>query len=209
LIPSYLSFLSGVSSSRFREGKVGAKDRWATFLHGLMFVIGFSIIFVALGASAQALRQVLVEHKHAVAKIGGALIILLGIHLTGLFKLGFLERERRFQLAEKPLGYLGSVLVGIIFAFGWTPCLGPVLAAVLTMAVSAPQASALVMMGVYALGLAVPFLVVAAGMSTFFNYFGALRRHTRTISVVSGLILIAAGVAMVAGWFDRLSGVLN
>lgn len=209
MIPSYLSFLSGISTSRAKEGGLGARDRWATFGHGLMFVVGFSLVFVALGASAEALRGVLLQHKATVAKIGGGIIILLGIHLTGLVKLGFLERERRFQLTKKPLGYLGSGLVGLIFAFGWTPCLGPVLAAILTMAISSPETSAMAIMSVFALGLAVPFLLVTVGLNTFFVYFGALKRHASTISLISGIILIVVGVMLIVGWFEKISVLLT
>lgn len=210
VIPSYLSFLTGISTATVMEGGGEVRQRWRTFLHGLMFVVGFSVVFVLLyGGAGQAVRGVFVGHKDAVAKVGGGIIILFGIYLTGLFKFGFLERERRFQLADKPLGYLGSGLVGLVFAFGWTPCLGPALVAVLTFAASNPHGSALAMMSCFALGLAVPFLVVTIGLNRFLGYFTALKRYSRAISVLSGVILIAAGVGLIGGWFERASALVS
>lgn len=210
LIPAYLSFLSGISTAQVKEGGMSSKKRWVTFSHGVMFVLGFSVVFVVLlGGAGQALKGVLLEHKVLAARIGGGIVALFGIYLTGLFKLGFLEREWRFHLTNKPMGYLGSALVGVVFAFGWTPCLGPGLGAILTFSASSPHGSAMAMMGFFALGLAVPFLLAAIAGETFFRYFGALKRHTRTISIVAGLILVAVGISMMAGWFNRLSFLLG
>ena len=218
LIPSYVSFLSGVSSAAVKERGFQAHERSTTFWHGLMFVIGFSIVFIVLGALAQGLRRVLADHfavksvpelRHFVSVVGGIVIILMGIYMTGIVKVGFLERERRFQVSRKPVGYLGSVLVGMIFGFGWSPCLGPVLAAILMLAVTRGQASAVAMMSVFALGLAIPFILVSVGLHTFFKYFTALNKYTGAIAVVSGLILIAVGVTMTIGWFNRLPGLVG
>ncbi|MGH7482708.1 MAG: cytochrome c biogenesis CcdA family protein, partial [Longimicrobiales bacterium] len=128
LVPSYLGFITGMSLEELHAGE----RRRSSLLHALLFVTGFSLVFLLLGASATALGQLLLRYQDWISRIGGIVIVLLGLHLMGVFRLGSLMRERRLQLAQRPAGYLGAVGVGIVFAAGWTPCIGPVLGAVLT-----------------------------------------------------------------------------
>ena len=131
LLPSYLSFITGISLDELIREERKPKVRKITIIHSLMFILGFSLIFILLGASASLAGKILIKYQGWISRIGGAFIILLGIQFTGLINLNFLQKERKFHLKEKPMGYLGSSLVGVAFAAGWTPCIGPILASIL------------------------------------------------------------------------------
>ncbi len=207
LIPGYISFISGVTLDELRSPSPGGASAGAprrrVLVTSLAFVLGFSLVFISLGASATALGQLLLQRLTLLGKIAGLVIILFGLHMTGLLRLGWLYSEKRVQAATRPTGFGGAVLVGIAFAFGWTPCIGPILAAIL--AVAAAQET--VMQGVtllsaYSLGLAVPFLVTAFAIDWFFAAFARIRRHYHAIEVASGVLLIGIGLLMV---FDRFT----
>ena len=177
LIPSYLTFVTGVG---FDE--LGTARR-AALIHALLFVLGFTLIFVALGASATVLGRVLIHYRVWITRIGGALIVLFGLYLLGVVRVAAFDRERRVHLANKPVGYLGSVLVGVAFGAGWTPCLGPILGAILTYtAATADLSRGLPLLLAYSLGLALPFLLAAVAVERFLETVSRLRPHLARVS---------------------------
>ena len=206
LVPSYLSFVTGMSLEDLQEGV----DKRATMIHSTLFVVGFSAIFMLLGASASFLGQFFRYYEVWIARIGGIVIILLGLHLAGAFRLTPLMREKRVHLHDKPAGYLGTLGVGAAFGAGWTPCIGPVLGAILTFAASSDAFwSGVVLLGVYSLGLAVPFLLSAWAMERFLEVFARFRRFLPTVQVASGILLVVLGVLLLTGTFTILSTYLT
>ncbi|HAW91221.1 MAG TPA: cytochrome C biogenesis protein [Gemmatimonadetes bacterium] len=202
LVPSYLSFVTGMSL----EDLQGGVDRRATFMHSLLFVLGFSIIFIALGASASFLGSFLRYYEVWIARVGGAVIIVLGLHLTGVFKIVPLLRERRVHVNDKPAGYLGTIGVGAAFGAGWTPCIGPVLGAILTLASTQDTVWAGVsLLSVYSLGLAIPFLISALALDLFLSAFSRFRRFLPAIEKGAGVMLIILGLLLVTGTFTLLN----
>lgn len=204
LVPSYLGFLTGMTL----EEMTGR--RRLAMVHALLFVSGFALVFVLLGASATALGSALKYYQVWLQRIGGVLIILFGLYAMGVFKLRFLQMEKRVHLERKPLGYLGSVLVGMAFAAGWTPCIGPILGGILGMAATQGDVSrGMVLLGSYSAGLAVPFLVAAWAMESFLDWFQRFRKYLPWVMRLSGLLLIFVGLLMVTGEFTRLAGWLQ
>jgi cytochrome c-type biogenesis protein len=202
LVPSYLSFVTGMTLEDLQEGL----DRKRTLTYALLFVTGFTIIFVLLGASASFLGQFFHHYDIWIARIGGVVIILLGLHLTGAFQILPLLREKRIHLSDRPAGYLGTIGVGAAFGAGWTPCIGPVLGAILTFAgLQEHFWSGVSLLFIYSLGLAVPFLLSALALESFLSAFQRFRRFLPTVQLVSGLLLIVLGVLLVTGTFTILS----
>jgi cytochrome c-type biogenesis protein len=200
LVPSYLGFLTGMNLDEM-EGK-----RWLALSHALCFVLGFSLIFLALGASATALGFALKQHQGLLQKVGGVLIIVFGLICLGVFKLPSLMADKRVHLADKPLGYMGSVLVGMTFAAGWTPCIGPVLGGVLGLAGSSTDVQrGMLLLAAYSAGLAVPFLIAAWALGSFLSWFQKFRRYLPWVMRLSGAMLVLVGVLMVSGEFTRLA----
>lgn len=203
LVPSYLTFVTGMSLEDLEKGV----NRRATFIHSLLFVIGFSAIFVLGGAAASFLGQFVRYWEVWIARIGGIIIILLGLHLTGVFRMTPLLRERRVHLAEKPAGYLGTLGVGFAFGAGWTPCLGPTLGALLTLgATQETMWGAVGLLSVYSLGLAIPFLLASLALDRFLVAFKRFRRWMGVVEVASGVLLILLGLLLVTGQLTVLSG---
>jgi cytochrome c-type biogenesis protein len=204
LVPSYLGFVTGFTL----EEMTGRRK--LAMIHALLFVLGFSLIFILLGAGATALGRVLNYYQDWVTRVGGLLIIFFGLYMVGIIKLGFLEQEQRMHLDRKPLGYLGSVLVGMAFGAGWTPCIGPLLGAILSMAAQQDSLQrGVVLLGWYSAGLAVPFLVTAWAVESFFDWFKKFRRYMPAVQKVAGVLLLIVGVLMVSGQFTRLAGWLQ
>ncbi len=202
LVPSYVTFITGLSFDELTASEQGPRVRRLTLVHSLAFILGFSIVFVALGATATAAGQFLRTYQDTLRVVGGTLIVLFGVYLTGLLPIPFLSRERKVHLTGKPLGVLGSVLVGITFAAGWTPCIGPILASILLYASTAKTVgTGVLLLSVYSLGLGVPFLLASLGMNSFLAASKGLRRSLRTIEVVSGVVLIAFGLSLVTNLF--------
>jgi cytochrome c-type biogenesis protein len=204
LVPSYIGFLTGMSLP-----EMGGRRRVALG-HALLFVLGFSLVFVLLGASATALGRALNYYQLWLQRIGGVLIILFGLVCLGVIKVGFLSQERRVQVEQKPVGYLGSALVGMAFGAGWTPCIGPVLGAILGLAATAHDLSrGMLLLAAYSAGLAVPFLIAAVALDAFLDWFQRFRRYLPWVMRVSGVLLVFVGVLMVTGEFTRLAGWLQ
>jgi cytochrome c-type biogenesis protein len=184
--------------------------RRAALLHALLFVAGFSLVFVLLGASATALGRALNYYQVWLQRVGGVLIIIFGFLCLGVFKVGVLNQERRVQLDRKPVGYLGSALVGVAFGAGWTPCIGPVLGAILGLAATTSDVTrGMQLLAVYSAGLALPFLIAAVAVESFLDWFQRFRRYLPWVMRLSGVILIVVGVLLVTGEFTRLAGWLQ
>ncbi len=175
-------------------------------LPALAFVLGFATVFVALGATASWLGQVLRDQLPLLARIAGVFIIIMGLNFLGVFKLGFLAREKRYHTAEKPVGLLGAYAIGLAFAFGWTPCIGPVLAAILSIAASTESVSrGALLLAVYSLGLGIPFLISAAAINGFLGFFARFRSKLSMVEKVMGALLVLAGVMFLTGSMQSVS----
>jgi cytochrome c-type biogenesis protein len=204
LVPSYIGFLTGMSLPEM-SGR-----RRVALTHALLFVLGFSLVFIALGASATALGRALNYYQVWLQRIGGVLIIAFGLVCLGVIRIGALTQERRVQVERKPVGYLGSALVGMAFAAGWTPCIGPVLGGILGLAATSQDLSrGMLLLAVYSAGLAVPFLIAAAALESFLAWFQRFRRFLPWVMRASGVLLIFVGLLMVTGEFTRLAGWLQ
>jgi cytochrome c-type biogenesis protein len=198
LIPGYISFVSGASLEDMRAGHGAARRQ--VLMSSLAFVLGFSLVFVALGASATAIGRFVFDKLPILTKIAGALIIIFGLHMMGVFRLGFLDNEKRAQTQRKPAGPIGALLVGIAFAFGWTPCIGPILAGILVVAGSKETiGEGVLLLAVYSLGLGVPFLLTSLAIDRFFSVAAAIRRHYHAIELSSGGLLVAIGLLIFTG----------
>jgi cytochrome c-type biogenesis protein len=210
LIPSYLSFITGISFEQLNTAEDSKKLRRVTIFHSLMFILGFSIVFILLGASATFLGGFLRQYQNLIAKIGGALIILFGLHISGLLKIKFLQKEKRMHLRDKPLGYFGSAMVGLTFAAGWTPCIGPILGTILVFAgTTANLYRGIFLLVSYSLGLAIPFFLTSLAVNSALPYFKKLTAHLRIISIISGVFLIVIGILLITGYFNRLGMYLS
>ena len=209
LVLPYLGFIGGVTMRATPEGAVAeVPDRARVMLAALAFVAGFGTVFVALGATASALSQLLADHLDQLAWVAGAVLVLFGLHMTGLLRLAPLYRELRpMQVRARPAGPLGAYVVGLAFAFGWTPCVGPVLAAILTMAAAdGGVAHGAGLLGAYALGIGIPFLIAAAFVTRFMAWAKPLRRQARLVEAISGGLLIIAGLLVATGGFPVIGG---
>jgi cytochrome c-type biogenesis protein len=209
LVPGYLSFVSGLSLEQMR-GSGGnapaASSRGRVFVSSLAFVLGFSLVFIALGASATAIGQAVSGQLRLLGKVAGLVIIVFGLHTMGLLKIGWLYRDTRVQTQKKPAGPLGAMLVGIAFAFGWTPCIGPILAAILAIAGAQETVGQGVrLLAVYSLGLGVPFLLTALAVDRFFTAFARIRRYYHAVEVVSGALLVVIGVLIFTNRFTLIA----
>jgi cytochrome c-type biogenesis protein len=210
LIPSYITYITGVSFKDLTDAETRTKLRWATASHSLLFIMGFSTIFILMGASATYLGQLLTRYQYWIMKAGGVLIIILGVHFTGIINLPFLQMERRFELRKKPLGYVGSFLVGIIFAAGWTPCVGPILSTILLYASTSKSfTTGVVLLAFYSMGLGVPFFLSSLAINSFLSAFERIKRYMRVITIVSGLFLIGMGILLLTDTFQEINTYLN
>lgn len=210
MIPSYLAFITGISLEELSHEDKLKNVRKVVILNSLLFILGFSIIFIALGASATFVGRFLADNIRWFEIIGGVIVILLGLHFAGVFKFAFLERERKIHLQNKPLGFLGTILVGMAFGAGWTPCVGPILGAILTMAATTQNIlKGILLLSVYSIGLGIPFLIAGLLIHKFFEYFKSVRKYFKVITAVGGVLLIIIGVLLIAGYFSSISAVLS
>lgn len=211
LIPSYVTFITGMSLDELvdRDQEQALRAKRAVLVHGSLFVLGFTLVFVLLGASVTFLGSLFGYAQGWIERIGGVLLIGFGLYLLGVLRIPGAEREWRVHLSDKPLGYLGTVLVGVTFGAGWTPCIGPVLGGILTLA--ATRSSLLEGVGlltVYSAGLAIPFLLAALLMQRFLTSLKGARRWLPWISRISGILLLIIGLLMITGSFTLLTSLL-
>lgn len=208
LVPGYVSLISGASVEELQS-----KDRKVlntVLLHSLMFILGFTLVFVMLGAAATSVGQLVREYKKYLTWIAGAVIIIFGLHLTGIIKIKALYADKRLHSVKGGKSPLGAFVVGFAFAFGWTPCLGPIISAILIMAGSAETVTkGVLLLWVYSLGLAVPFLLTSLLIDRFLSFYGRFRRHLHTLEVSSGVLLMVLGVLILTRRFTVLSSYLG
>ncbi len=208
LVPPYLCYLAGVNLEELTEAEGDeARNAWRkALLAAFIFVLGFSTVFVAMGAGASAIGQLLREYLDILAKIAGVVIIIMGLHFMGLFKIRFLLMEKRYQTDTKPATLIGAYVIGLAFALGWTPCIGPVLASILAIAASEESVSrGAFLLTVYSAGLGVPFLLAAFAINGFLSFMKRFRRHMRTVEIVMGLFLVITGIMFLTGSMQIIS----
>jgi cytochrome c-type biogenesis protein len=219
LVPGYLSYISGLSLDEMRGTAVAARGagvavavapsvaaRRQVILASLAFVLGFTLVFVALGAAATTIGQFLTERLPLLNRIAGAVIIIFGLHTMGVLRIEWLYQEKRVHSNKKPAGIIGALLVGMAFAFGWTPCLGPVLTGILFVAGSKETVGEGVrLLTAYSLGLGVPFFATAVAMNRFFTAMGKIRKHYHKIELVSGALLVVIGVLIFTNKFTVIA----
>lgn len=209
LVPPYLCFLAGISLDDLTKDdtRSGWRPNWRVVALSFAFVLGFTTVFVALGASASVLGKAITAHFETLGVIAGVVIIILGLHFFGVFRIGLLFREARFQALFKPAGFLGAYIVGLAFAFGWTPCVGPVLAAILVVAgVEGSAARGALLLGAYALGIGIPFMLASLFSGRFVQLMARLRSHMSAIEKVIGGALVLTGVLFLTGGMPRIAG---
>ena len=203
LIPGYISFISGLTLEEMQDKAATGTSRGRVLAASVAFVLGFTVVFVAAGASATAIGRFLYEHAPIVEKIAGTLLVVFGLHMMGVFRIRLLENDKRIHTQEKPAGPIGAFLVGTAFAFAWTPCIGPILGGILAMASSRNSVGeGMQMLAVYSLGLGVPFLLTSIAIDRFFSAAARIRRHYRMIELISGGLLIIVGLLI---FFDQFT----
>ena len=203
LVPAYIGYLGG----RAAGGEVTESNRFITFTHGLAFVLGFSFVFITLGVASSAFGRLLFDLRFILAKVGGIVVIIFGLHMIGVFRIPFLEYDTRVQqLPDRKWGYLSSALMGVFFSAGWAPCVGPVLGAILTLAMNGGSLSTGVsLLSAYSAGLAIPFLIAALGVgwvSVTLKKYGKVMHY---IEIAMGVILVIIGIMLFSGIFERIA----
>lgn len=210
IVPGYISFISGVSFHEIEKTGNSKVARRKIILNTLLFVLGFSVVFILLGATATAIGQFLFANLTILSQIAGGIIIIFGLHLAGVFKIKFLNYEKRIHSQLKPLGYLGSFVVGLAFAFGWTPCIGPILGGILALAAQKETVGeGIVLLTSYSAGLGIPFLITGFSLSIFYNAFNKIKHHFRKIEIASGVLLIIIGILMMTGSLTIIANYLT
>ncbi|MBL6958792.1 MAG: cytochrome c biogenesis protein CcdA, partial [Rhodospirillales bacterium] len=201
LIPAYLCFLGGASLDQLTaEDGIDKALARRVFWSALAFVLGFGTVFVLLGATATALSGLIAENITVLSKIAGVVIVIFGMHYMGLFRIGFLTFEKRFHIEKKPSGMVGAYFLGLAFAFGWTPCVGPILATILMVAAGGDTMwYGTGLLTVYAIGIGLPFMIAALFVRPFMGFMGRFRKHMRKVEISIGLLLIVTGIAIFTG----------
>ncbi|MEW6049975.1 MAG: cytochrome c biogenesis protein CcdA [Candidatus Zixiibacteriota bacterium] len=208
LIPGYLSFISGVSIEDLTTPDKARSHTWKIALNTIFFVVGFSLVFIFFGALAPQIGAI-IKYKGIFSKVAGAIVFVFGLHVAGVFRIKWLNYEKRFHAGERKSGLLGSVIIGMAFAFGWTPCIGPILAAILTLASQQNStAQGVLLLSFYSAGLGIPFILTALLFNYLIGAFGFVKRHFRAIEIVSGALLMIVGVLIFFDLLQRLSGYL-
>jgi cytochrome c-type biogenesis protein len=208
LVPGYVSLISGVGVDELKASRGQLMRR--VMVNSLGFILGFSVVFITLGAISTEIGQVAARYRHTLSIVAGVVIILFGLHLTGIFKIKALYADTRMHNLKGGSTPIGAFVIGFAFAFGWTPCLGPILTVILTLAAGEETlAKGILLLAVYSLGLAVPFLLTSLGIERFLKFYSRFRSHMHALEVASGGLLIALGVLLVIGRFTLISNWLS
>jgi len=207
IVPSYLAFITGLSLSEMTSEKRSSKIKRTTVISTLCFILGFSVVFVSLGAGASRIGLWLQEYMSIISKVAGVVVVVFGLYVMGVLKIGFLTKYKQVNVKSKPAGYVGSFLIGIAFSLGWTPCVGPILGAILLYA----SQSNTIWQGVYllcfySLGMAIPFFLTSIAVDSALGYFTKIKKHIRKINIGAGILLILVGVMIFTG---SLSSIVN
>ena len=206
IVPPYLAYLAGVSFSDLQSAEVERERARRIILSAIAFVAGFSTVFVALGATASFIGQTIAQYFGILSIIAGVIIIIMGLHFLGLFRIGFLYREARVDVRNKPAGFVGAYVMGLAFAFGWTPCVGPVLAAILFIAGAEDTAlRGAGLLAVYSFGIGLPFVIAAVFASRFISWANRFKRHMATVEKAMGALLVITGLLFVTGQMSRIA----
>jgi cytochrome c-type biogenesis protein len=206
LLPSYVTFITGMTFEDLTASEDRKKVMLLTLKNSLVFILGFSTVFMALGASSSLLGQLLFKYQDAVRIAGGILVIIFGLFIAGFLKMDFLMKERKIHLQGRPAGYIGTFLIGMTFAAGWTPCIGPILGSILVVAsTQGSAAKGTLLLAVYSAGLAVPFLLAALAFNSFLSYTKVINRYMKFIMIFSGVLLIAFGVLLLTNRVSDLT----
>jgi cytochrome c-type biogenesis protein len=205
LFPSYLSFITGMSVDRL-AGDVTAGARTRVLLHSITFIAGFTVVFVSLGASFSAAGQFLMGYRDWIRILGGALIVVFGLYISGVLRVGIFGRTKQVQIRSKPAGFIGSFAVGLTFAIGWTPCVGPILGSILTLASNDKTVQqGIVLLLAYSAGLGVPFLASSLALGGFLKFFKQYRPFIPTVERVAGVLLVAVGILVLTNYYIVLN----
>jgi len=208
LVPGYVSLISGVGVEQLKTQESQLLRK--VMLNSIAFILGFSVVFIALGAVASEISQMLARYRSTLAQVAGVVIILFGLHLTGVFKIKALYTDARLHSVKGGSTAWGAFVIGFAFAFGWTPCVGPVLTVILTFAAAQDSITkGVALLAIYSMGLAVPFLLTALGVERFLKFYSRFRAHMHAIEVASGALLVALGVLLVIGRFTIISNYLS
>lgn len=211
LVPSYITYITGLSFGQLQDAHPGNRVRLIVLVHSVTFVLGFSVVFISLGALAGIASSTFQSLMHDgmiwLQRAGGILVFLFGVHMSGVFHFGALLGDKRIQIRNKPSGLAGTFLVGLAFAAGWTPCIGPILGAILAMAAgTADSASRSVfLLAAYAAGLGIPFVISGVLLHGFMGFFRRFRMHVRLMEILTGVLLMIVGVLLFSGWLGTLS----
>jgi cytochrome c-type biogenesis protein len=211
LVPGYISLISGATLEELQEDTLEKKRLMRMVMtNSIMFIVGFSLVFISLGAAATKIGQLTRGYRSIMTVAAGIVIIVFGLHLTGLLKIKALYADKRMHSLKSDPNMWGSFLIGFAFAFGWTPCIGPILSAILTLAASEESVSkGILLLAIYSLGLAVPFLLTSLGIERFLKFYAQFRRHLRKVEITSGVLLIALGVLIGFNKFTMLNSYLG
>jgi cytochrome c-type biogenesis protein len=210
LVPVYISFMS--AKATFKPGEnIKFSDRLFLLINSLFFVLGFTIIFVALGSTATLIGRILNNYSHITERIGGIVLIIFGLNYIGLFKIPFLNFEKKLKIPDSAkFNYLGSLLIGIIFAFGWVPCVGMILSSILMLASKLETITqGILLLVVYSLGLGIPFIIFSVFISLFSRFFKRINKHMRLILIISGIFLIVFGIILISGTMVKAVGFIT
>ena len=208
LVPGYISYMTGVSADELlSKGANTHRVISHVLLRCILFVLGFSIVFILMGASATTLGRFILQRLNLFSKISGVVLIIFGIHLTHVLQFTPLNYEKRFHLEHRPVGHIGSFIIGVVFAFGWTPCIGPILGGILLYAgMQQTVGYGMVLLGAYSLGLGLPFIITGLSVNSFMVFFHRIKKYLGIIEIISGIILIIGGILFLTGNFQQLSG---
>ena len=210
LVPSYVSYITGLSLGQLTNEEEGRNVRWVALNNSLLFILGFTLVFIAFGASATYIGNLFLTYQQVLRKVGGLLIIFFGLLIMGVFKIPFLMSYKQYQFKSRPAGAVGTVLVGVAFAAGWTPCVGPILGTILLYAGTTQSImTGVELLLVYSIGLGLPLLATAMAVNTFLTSFQKIKNYLWVVSLVSGLFLISVGVMIFTNSFTLLTAWLT